>query len=77
MSLDFARWLRGEGKFSGSIVLVSKGLRYSKVKKELDRLDFRMYDIDIDVEMKRKYNITKVPTTIFQCRLYKLFYKLV
>ena len=37
-----------------------------EVKKELDRLDFRMYDIDIDGEMKRKYNITKVPTTIFQ-----------
>ena len=37
-----------------------------EVKKELDRLDFRMYDIDIDNEMKRKYNITKVPTTIFQ-----------
>tara|TARA_R100001377_G_scaffold11077_1_gene5549 strand:+ start:1647 stop:2045 length:399 start_codon:yes stop_codon:yes gene_type:complete len=37
-----------------------------EVKKELDRLDFRMYDIDIDAEMTRKYNITKVPTTIFQ-----------
>ena len=37
-----------------------------EVKKELDRLDFRMYDESIDKPMFKKFRITKYPTTIFQ-----------
>ena len=37
-----------------------------EVKKELDRLDFRMYDQAKDKPMFKKFNITLYPTTIFQ-----------
>ena len=37
-----------------------------EVKKELDRLDFRMYDEARDRPMFDKFNITLYPTTIFQ-----------
>jgi thiol-disulfide isomerase/thioredoxin len=37
-----------------------------EVKKELDRLDFRMYDQTKDRPMFKKFNITLYPTTQFQ-----------
>lgn len=37
-----------------------------EVKKELDRLDFRMYDQTKDRPMFKKFNITLFPTSIFQ-----------
>lgn len=37
-----------------------------EVKKELDRLDFRMYDSAKDKPMFNKFNISLYPTTIFQ-----------
>ena len=37
-----------------------------EVKKELDRLDFRMYDSAKDKPMFKKFNISLYPTTIFQ-----------
>ncbi len=36
-----------------------------KVKNLLDKLDFRMYDIDVDPEMKRQFQVSVVPTMIF------------
>ena len=37
-----------------------------EVKKELDRLDFRMYDSAKDKPMFKKFNISLYPTTVFQ-----------
>ncbi len=37
-----------------------------EVKKELDRLNFRMFDEAKDKEMFKIFRITKYPTTIFQ-----------
>lgn len=37
-----------------------------EVKKELDRLDFRMYDSSKDKPLFKKFNINLYPTTIFQ-----------
>lgn len=37
-----------------------------EVKKELDRLDFRMYDEAKDKQMFKIFKITKYPTTVFQ-----------
>ena len=37
-----------------------------EVKKELDRLDFRMYDSAKDKPMCKKFNISLYPTTVFQ-----------
>ena len=37
-----------------------------EVKKELDRLDFRMYDSAKDKQMFKIFKITKYPTTVFQ-----------
>jgi len=36
-----------------------------KVKNLLDKLDFKMYDIDVDSEMKRQFQVSVVPTMIF------------
>lgn len=39
-------------------------LNDSQVKKELKKVDFKMYDIDVDKDMKKLYRISVVPTTL-------------
>jgi hypothetical protein len=34
------------------------------VKKELDKVDFRTYDIDIRPDLAQKYNVRSIPTLI-------------
>ena len=36
------------------------------VKKELDRLGLKIYDIDVDVEISKRYNIRSIPTLIIE-----------
>ena len=36
-----------------------------KVKNLLDKLDFVMYDVDVNKDMARQYQISTVPTMIF------------
>ncbi len=36
-----------------------------KVKKLLDKLDFVVYDVDVNKDMSRQYQISTVPTMIF------------
>ena len=39
-----------------------------EVKRELDRLNFKMYDETLDKPMFDKFNITRYPTMIFQAK---------
>jgi len=39
-------------------------LNDSEVKKELDKIEFKMYDIDKSPDVKKKYGIAVVPTTL-------------
>jgi thiol-disulfide isomerase/thioredoxin len=43
---------------------MKKVLKDKEVKKELDKLDFRMYDVDRDKDMARRYSIKSIPTII-------------
>lgn len=36
------------------------------VKKELDRLDMKIYDVDVDKELAKSYNIQSIPTLIIK-----------
>ena len=36
------------------------------VKKELDRLNLKIYDTDVDVEISKRYNIRSIPTLIIE-----------
>ena len=35
-----------------------------EVKTELDKIDFQMYDIDLNPDMARQYNVRSIPTLI-------------
>tara|TARA_R110000824_G_scaffold44611_7_gene129652 strand:+ start:3682 stop:4050 length:369 start_codon:yes stop_codon:yes gene_type:complete len=41
-----------------------KNLESIEVKKELERFNFKMYDVDIDKKEKEKYKIKLIPTII-------------
>ena len=40
------------------------------VKKELDRLNMEIYDIDVDKEITKKHNIKSIPTIITKQQRY-------
>ena len=48
----------------GPCRVMKKVLKDKEVKKELDKLDFRMYDVDRDKDMARRYSIKSIPTII-------------
>jgi thioredoxin 1 len=45
-------------------IMKAKVLNDPEVKRELEKRDFKMYDIDKSPDVKRKYGITVVPTTV-------------
>ena len=46
--------------------ITKRNLESSEVKKELQRFNFKMYDVDVDKKEKEKYKIKLVPTIIVE-----------
>jgi thiol-disulfide isomerase/thioredoxin len=44
--------------------ITKRNLESKEVKKELQRFNFKMYDVDVDKKEKEKYRIKLVPTII-------------
>ena len=46
--------------------ITKRNLESSEVKKELQRFNFKMYNVDVDKKEKEKYKIKLVPTIIVE-----------
>jgi thioredoxin-related protein len=60
-----SRMLYFGAKWCGPCKQMKEIFKDKKVKNLLDKLDFKMYDIDVDSEMKRQFQVSVVPTMIF------------